>query len=236
MESTRRRTSDLREVAWQVLLAAGAGAIVGAVVGGIGGRLVMLALRLASADSVRGVVTDDGFEIGQITTETGFLLTVAAGLGGATGLAYLVLRSALPHRGRAAVWGVFVALLVGADVLKPGSLDFTLLDPKSLSVVGFVLLPGLAAFLIALVVERLLIVEPWSNRLLVAGLGLGALPLVPVLPAVALLGGVMVVLRRVPRLGVAVRATGRVAVPVLVAGLAVKSGVELWRDAGDILS
>ena len=40
------------------------GAISGAVIGGLGGRLVMRILLLTSDDTVRGVTSDDGFEIG----------------------------------------------------------------------------------------------------------------------------------------------------------------------------
>ena len=47
-----------------ILLGAGAGAISGALIGGVGGRIAMLVLRLTSSDLLRGAITDDGFEIG----------------------------------------------------------------------------------------------------------------------------------------------------------------------------
>jgi hypothetical protein len=68
MSSTLRE--DARRVAWRVLVGAAAGAIAGLVVGGIGGRLAMLLLRLTSPDVAIGLVSDDGFEIGVVTTST----------------------------------------------------------------------------------------------------------------------------------------------------------------------
>ena len=229
-----RKTSlffDAREVAWQVVLAVGVGSLVGALVGGVGGRLAMLVLRLGSADATLGALTDDGFEIGVFTTATFFLLTVTAGLGGATGLAYLVLRNGLPRHGRAAVWGGFLALVGGANNLAPGSFDFSALDPKPFAVASFVVLPGIAAFLIALLVDRLLVVEPWSNRLLALVLGLCALPLVPVAPAIVLVGGAMLGLRRTPGLATAVERAGRIVIPLIVAVLTIRGGLEIWSDA-----
>ena len=233
--ATRPRSDDLREVVWRVLLAAGSGSLVGLVIGGIGGRLVMLVLRLTSDHAVRGINTDDGFTIGQFTTATTFLLVVTAGLGAATGIGYLVLRGGLPRSARALVWGVFLALLTGADVLKPGELDFTLLGPKTFSVVSFILLPGLAAFAIALVMERLLVLEPWSDRRLTVVLALAALPLVPVLPVAVLAVLVLLAVRRVPSLAARMPSIGKVVVPVVLVGLSVRAGIELWRDVNAIL-
>ena len=61
---------DARAVAWWVLVGVAAGAIAGLLVGGIGGRLAMLLLRLTSPDSVIGMRSDDNFEIGVLTTES----------------------------------------------------------------------------------------------------------------------------------------------------------------------
>jgi hypothetical protein len=225
----------VREMAWRCLVAIGAGAIVGLVIGGIGGRLVMLVLRLASDGSVQGVLTDDGFRIGQFTTATIFLLTVTAGLGGATSALYLLLRGALPRRGRAVVWGLFMGLYAGADILRPGQFDFAALDPKLFIVVSFVLLPALAALVSALVIERLLTVEPWSRRGLTAVLAIGALPLAPVLPVFAVVAGAVLAVRQAPRVDKGLGRLLRVAVPVGLALFAVTSAVELWSDATGIL-
>jgi hypothetical protein len=224
-----------REMAWRCLVAIGAGAIVGLVIGGIGGRLVMLVLRLTSDGSVQGVLTDDGFRIGQFTTATIFLLTVTAGLGGATSALYLLVRGALPRRGRAVVWGLFMGLYAGADILRPDQFDFAALDPKLFIVVSFVLLPALAALVSALVIERLLTVEPWSRHGLTAVLVIGALPLVPVLPVFVVVAGAVLALRRAPRLDDGIQRLLHVAVPVGLSLFAAKSAVELWSDAAGIL-
>ena len=216
---------DVRAVAWRLLTATGAGAIVGVIVGGVGGRLAMFVLRLTSDATVLG-----------LTTATLFLLTVTAGLGGATGAVYFVVRGVLPQRGRSLLWATVVGLYVGADLLKPRSLDFTLLEPKSFAVASFILLPGVAALLIALTLERLLTLEPWSSRPLTIVLALAALPLIPVLPAFLLLFGAALLLRRRPQMNAAIVAVGRVAVPLLLSALAVRSGVDLWRDADEILA
>ena len=231
----RSRSEDARLAAWQILLATGVGAIVGLLVGGVGGRLVMLVLRLGSNGSVRGLDTDDGFEIGQFTSATIFLLTVTAGLGGATGLVYLAARNGLPRRGRASIAGAFVAVVSGASTLDPYSLDFTILDPKPFAVASFILLPGVAAFFIAVAIERLLRVEPWGRHRLTIVLALASLPLVPVFPLFLLAGGVAFALRRVPKVAGAARLIARVAVPLAVVLLAGWSSIELWRDINAIL-
>jgi hypothetical protein len=226
---------DVQTVVWRLLIATGAGAIIGVIVGGVGGRLAMFVLRLTSDDTVLGITTDDGFEIGRFTTATLFLLTVTAGLGGATGAVYFVVRGVLPRRGRTLLWATVVGLFIGADLLKPHSLDFTLLDPKPFAVASFILLPSVAALLIALALERLLVLEPWSNRPLTIVLVLGALPLIPVLPAFLLLFGAALLLRRRPQMNAAILAVGRVAVPLVLMALSVRSGVDLWRNADEIL-
>ncbi len=57
--------------------AAGAGAVAGMaaglVWGGIGGRIAMRILFLTSDDRVRGLTSDDGFEIGTFSAATVFL-------------------------------------------------------------------------------------------------------------------------------------------------------------------
>lgn len=57
------------------------GLVCGALVGGIGGRLAMLFLRVTSDPAVRGVETDDGFVIGEVSFDTGSLVFFSAGMG-----------------------------------------------------------------------------------------------------------------------------------------------------------
>jgi hypothetical protein len=229
------KSPAVREMAWRCLVAIGAGSIVGLVIGGIGGRLVMFVIRLQSDGSVQGLLTDDGFRIGVFTTATGFLLTVAAGLGGMSGALYLLVRETLPRRGRAIVWGVVLGLYTGADILNPDTFDFAALDSKPFIVVSFVLLPTLAALVIALAIERLLTVEPWSRRDLTVVLAIGALPLVPVLPVFLVVAGATLALRRAPRAADGLQRLLRVTVPIALSLFAARSAIELWSDATGIL-
>lgn len=225
----------LREVVWRFLIGAGAGSIVGVVIGGIGGRLAMFVLRLGSADYLHGAQTDDGFAIGRFSTATFFLLMVTAGLGAVTGVAYVAARNALPATGRAAFVGIVVALVSGASFVDPYSFDFSALDPKVFAVAAFTLLPGIAAATIVLAVDRLLLVEPWSSRPLAVVLCLAALVLNVVLVVVVAAVGVALALRRAPALGGRLLAGARIVVPILLIVLAARSGAELWRDIDALL-
>ncbi len=230
-----RIPDDVREVAWRFVVGAGAGAIAGAVIGGIGGRLAMLVLRLGSSDSLHGVSTDDGFEIGQISAQTFFLLMVTGGLGAAGGVVYVAIRRALPARGRPLLVSLVAAVVTGADIVDPVSLDFSALDPKAFAIVAFTLLPGLAAFTAAVAIEHLLAVEPWSSRPLAIALSVAALVLNIVLVVVAAIAGVALGLRRSPALASRLLMVARIVVPLALVVLATRSGVELWRDASVIL-
>jgi hypothetical protein len=89
------------------------GLVTGAVIGGLGGRLAMLVLRLTSDGSLHGVKTNDGFVIGRFSRETLFLVVFAAQLGAVGGLVYLLIREWLPRNWRAAAFGVLCATVVG---------------------------------------------------------------------------------------------------------------------------
>ena len=195
----------------------------------------MLVLRLGSDDALLGAETDDGFTIGIITPATFFLLMVTAGLGAVTGVAYVAGRNALPARGRAWFVGAVVALVTGADSVDPGSFDFSALEPTSFAVAAFTLLPGIAAFTIVTVVERLLQIAPWSNVPLAVVLSLAALVLNVVLTVVAVVVGAALVLRRSPVLAGRIQSVARVVVPIALVAVAVRSGVLLWRDANELL-
>src|SRR2546428_2767416 len=133
---------------WQQDLAASArrvsacifgGFLMGALVGGIGGRLAMLALRVTSESSLHGLKTDDGFIIGRFSGDSLFLLIFASVLGVLGGILYLAVRSWLPERHRAALAGVFGGGAGRAAFIRPNGPDLTRLDPLSLA--GGVVLP-----------------------------------------------------------------------------------------------
>ena len=196
----------------------------------------MLALRLGSSPELTGIRTDDGFAIGRFTTSTLFLLTVTAGLGGVVGAIYLVVRGTLHRRGGLTIWAAAVGLYTGADLLGPGEFDFVALDPKPFAVAAFVLLPVIGAVAIAVVIEQLLPLQPFAHRWLVALLVAGALPLLPVAPAIGVLGGAMLLVRRRTSLAALGDAVGRVAVPIVLVAITALSANELVRDAATILS
>ena len=230
------RSADLRLLAWELLVAVGAGSITGAVIGGVGGRLTMFVLRLGSHPELMGVQTDDGFEIGRFTTSTVFLLMVTAGLGGAVGAIYLVFRGALRRRGGLAIWAAAVGLYTGADLLKPGKFDFIALEPKLFAVAAFVLMPLIGAVAIPVVIERLLPLQPTEHRRLFALLACAVIPLIPVAPVLGVLAGVMLLVRRRPSLAAYSYTLGRVAVPIALLAVTVWSANEVARDAASILS
>jgi hypothetical protein len=157
------------QVTWQQDLLASArrvsagvvgGLATGALIGGIGGRLAMFVLRLTSDPSLHGLKTDDEFTIGRFSGETMFLVLVTAGLGVIGGLVYLAVRPWLPERWRAALAGLFGAIVGGAAFIRPDGIDFTRLDPLPLAIVMFTALPAIYGVAMSLFVERLLRSNP----------------------------------------------------------------------------
>ena len=139
-------------------LAAGvaAGALAGLLVGGIGGRIAMLVLRLTSDPSLHGRLTDDGFTIGIVSTGTFFLLVATAVLGALGGVAYLLVRPWLPERLRPWLFGALSGAFGSARIVRPGGIDFTLLDPRPLAIAMFVIIPAAGGLLTSVLTERFL--------------------------------------------------------------------------------
>jgi hypothetical protein len=148
----------------------------GLAVGGIGGRLAMLLLRLTSDASVRGLKTDDGFTIGRFSGDTVFLLLFTAALGVAGGLFYLAVRSWFPANRRTLAMGIFGGVVGGALFVRPGGVDFTRLSPLALAIALFVALPAVYGAALSVLVERWHREESSLQRSWVGLLGL--LPLV----------------------------------------------------------
>jgi hypothetical protein len=145
---------------WSTLQRLGAstamGAFGGFAIGGVGGRLAMLLLRITSDPVLHGRSTDDGFTIGIVSTETTFLLIATTVIGALGGAAYLLIRGALPERRRALVTGALGALVGGAVIIRPDGIDFTALDPLALAVALFVAIPFAGAAAISSLAERAL--------------------------------------------------------------------------------
>jgi len=132
------------------------GLAMGALIGGIGGRIAMFVLRVTSDPSLHGLKTDDGFTIGRVSGETLFLVIVTAALGVLGGLLYLAVRTWLPERWRAALAGVFGGIVGGAAFVRPDGIDFTRLEPLPLAIAMFIALPAIYGVAMSLFVERLL--------------------------------------------------------------------------------
>jgi hypothetical protein len=154
-ETTTLR-EDLGAAARPVATAAVAGSLTGAVIGGLGGRVAMFVLRLTSDPALRGLKTDDDFTIGIFSGATLFLVIVTIVLGIIGGLVYLVVRGWLPERARPWLFGGLTGIVGGATVIRPGGIDFTLLDPLGLAVALFIALPAAYGVAVSLLVERFL--------------------------------------------------------------------------------
>ena len=156
---------------WQDLLASArrlsagviGGLATGALIGGVGGRLAMFVLRLTSDPSLHGLQTDDGFTIGRFSGETVFLVLFTAGLGVIGSLVYLAVRPWLPQRWRAALTGLFGAIVGGSLFIRPDGIDFTRLDPLPLAIAMFIALPAIYGLAMSLFVERLLRSDPGAS-------------------------------------------------------------------------
>lgn len=133
------------------------GAACGLVWAGIGGRIAMRIVFLTSNEHVRGLTSDDGFEIGTISGATVVLLFFTTILGGIAGLVAGVLRmvTAGPTWIVALGTGAATAAFGGAAIVHTDGVDFRFLDPLWLTVGLFVLIPGLWGVSVIVVTERL---------------------------------------------------------------------------------
>lgn len=243
----RTSGSSVLAAARKVAAAIAAGALGGFAIGGVGGRLAMLVLRLTSDPGLHGLQTDDGFTMGVVSGSTAFLLGFATLIGAMGGVAYLLARPWLPPPLRPWVWGVLGALYGGANIVRPGGIDFTLLDPLPLAVAMFVAIPAVGAVATSLLAERFLRPASCFHRSR-AALGLLAfLPFVVVgigvqagdpvgLLALVVLGTALVWRGAGPWLARAWRSPpvvwlGRAA----LGAVAIASAAELVRDARTIL-
>jgi hypothetical protein len=147
-------TEDMVASARWLSAAVVGGVVSGALVGGLGGRLAMLVLRMTSSDSLHGVESDDGFVIGQVSTATLFLVLFTMVLGVLGALFYLAVRAWLPERARALLAGVFGGVVGGALIIKTDGIDFRLLEPLPLAIALFIALPAAYGVVMSLLVER----------------------------------------------------------------------------------
>lgn len=150
-------SSDFAFIGRWLLLGGAAGALSGFLIGGVGGRLAMLLLRLTSSDSVRGLESDDGFTIGQFSAETVFLLLFTTLLGLIVGIVSVALRSQLPGLRGAAMLVLAGGTLGAAVIVKPDGIDFTKLGPLPLACALFTIIP------LAATASTLLLIGRWQR-------------------------------------------------------------------------
>lgn len=221
---------DLAGAARRLSAVVVAGFVAGGVIGGIGGRLAMLVLRLTSSETLHGLESDDGFVMGQVSGASVFLLGFTSLLGVLGALFYLAVRAWLPVPTRPALAGVFGGVVGGALVVHPDGIDFALLEPLWLAVALFVALPAGYGVAMSLLVERLLrradasVARLWF-------LGLAPLALLGFSPAGLLLllglGVAWAIHRNAPGAGAAAWTSP----PVVWIGRALLLGLTAWSFA-----
>ncbi len=150
------------------------GALLGLLVGGVGGRLAMMLLARLNPEAT-GVTSDDGFIMGQFSlSDTLNLLLVGTLLGVVGAVIYAVLRGVMigPRWFQVLSVALGPAVVVGAMLVHTDGVDFQLLEPTWLGIALFVAIPGVYAALLTLLAEGLLSADGWWAR-------------VPLLPALA---------------------------------------------------
>ncbi len=226
---------DALMLARYATLGAAAGGLGGFIVGGIGGRIAMFVLRLTSPDYIRGLESDDGFEMGRFDiSSTLDLLVVTTILGIVGGLIVVVGRPFFPRKYAPFGWALAAGAIVGAIIVKDDGVDFTLLEPVGLAVAMFIAIPAIGAYVIAEAVYR---AEPWwwKDRKRTLALGVFGVPILigfPLAIFAAVISGVWLMALRIP----GVRGLGRTR-PIRVLALAVfavLTGMGLFSLANDI--
>lgn len=228
--------------------------IAGILVGGMGSRLVMRISALA-APAARGLLTENGNVVGEITLAGTIGLLVFAGIGSAVlgAGALVVFDPWLPRRTapRGLVFGAFLLAFAGTFVLDPTNVDFLVLGNRALNVAMFsslFLAFGLVASAAMSLLDRrvppadAVSLRQWAAMMILA------LPVVPGLVGVALsvgpefglpliaarsaVGAARALDRR--RLDGAAR-TIRVVATITVAAVLAVTGREVLRSIGAIL-
>lgn len=118
----------------------------------------MRVVFLTSSEHVRGLTSDDGFEIGTISGATVFLIVFTTILGAIAGLGVGIIRMVTsgPTWAVAVGTGLATATFFGAGIVHTDGVDFRFLEPLWLTVGLFVLIPGLWGATVIVVTDRLL--------------------------------------------------------------------------------
>jgi hypothetical protein len=145
--------SEVSQRMWVLIMA---GIPTGVVVAGAGSRLAMFVLRLTSPASVRGVTSDDGFEIGRFTLGGTYALLL---LGAAVGVVGAATYRAVAPWLLGPVWfrrftvAAASGAVVGSMLVHADGIDFRFLKPLWLTIGLFVALPAVFGAVMAVVVD-----------------------------------------------------------------------------------
>lgn len=157
VDTTGRTRRDLSDIASRLRLLIVVGISVGVVIAGFGSRLAMFLLRLTSPDTVRGVTSDDGFKIGEVTLGGTYNLLVIGAMVGILGVAaYLAVAPWLlgPRWFRYFTVAAASGAVVGSMLVHADGIDFVFLKPTWLAIGLFVALPAVFGAGIAAAVDR----------------------------------------------------------------------------------
>jgi hypothetical protein len=220
-----------------------AAALVGVLVGGLGGRLAMRLLALADSRTA-GLVTDDGFVVDRVTAGgTLQLFGAAVQIALIGSIVYLVVRPLLlgPAWLRIVTVAVGGGTTVGAILVEPDSFDFQAFDPPMLPVALFVGIPVAHVALFAALTERWLADGSWFRTAPLRSVAstllvwvVGALAAILVAPVVAVCVAVLLLVHRYPP-GRATRATVVWAGRAVLVAVFVGAAIDLGRDVSALL-
>ncbi|HSV37227.1 MAG TPA: hypothetical protein VLI04_00580 [Nocardioidaceae bacterium] len=165
------------------------GAVLGALWVGVLSRGAM-AIIAAANDQADGLVSDDGFEIGQFTLSGSLnLLFFGFAIGAFGGALYVALRGLRVGPGWFQVLSISLAPAIVAlsMLVHPTGVDFTLLEPISLSLGLFLAVAWGYTLSVAVLVERLIEPAGFAETAPTWLIGLMLVASIPILPLVAAL-------------------------------------------------
>ena len=194
-ESTESRISwrgSAERAARRLSAITAAGALLGLLVGGVGGRLAMMLLARLNPEAT-GITSDDGFRIGQFTVGDTLQLLLTGTVFGLIGACvYALVRHLMLGQRWFQVASIAVgpAVVVGAGIVHSDGVDFQSLKPTWLAIGLFLAIPALYSALLTVVAEHWIREDSWAAR---APLPIAAIPLLFLIPLAPLLA-VMVAL------------------------------------------
>ena len=142
LQSSDRKTfgDEIAASLRRTAIAAVASGVAGVLVGGLGSRLVMRLAALAAPEA-RGLLTENGNVIGEVTVAGTIALLVVGGIGSAIvgAGAFVVFDPWIPRRtvARGLVLGGFLLVFGGSIVIDAANSDFVVLGNRMLNVVLF---------------------------------------------------------------------------------------------------